>query len=134
VSKVATWVQGTDGQYYKNPEIEKDGFFICFDDEEDPEIVIEIPTSAVVAGTKLDRPSCYRRAADLLKSLNVPYRITDYGTTCQRIFGEYQFRYAYSVYFRLKGPLPVEIITKHEGRANKPKGECTFIHFTGALP
>lgn len=133
MSRVSTWVQGTDEHYYKNPVIEKEGFFICFDDEEDPEIVVQIPVNDTNP-TVFERSERYRLAADYLKSLNIPYRISKYGQTCTRLFGEFSLRPAFSVYFHLKGPLPVEIITEHEGRAQRPQGECTFYHFIGKFP
>lgn len=134
MSQVSTWVQGTDAQYYKNPVIEKEGFFICFDDEEDPEIVVAVKPIDAREGPIFARAQQYRLAADHLKSLNIPYKIAKYGLTCERLFGEFTFRPAFSVYFHLKGPLPVEIITEHEGRAARPKGECTFLHFIGDFP
>lgn len=134
MSLVSTWVQGTDAQYYKNPEIEKDDFFICFDDEEEPEIVIALPSDAMAANEFRDRASRYRRAADLLKSLNIPYRITKYGLTCTRIFGEFSLKPAFSVHFALKGPLPVKCITKFDRVTQKPpKGDCVIYHFLGEI-
>lgn len=40
MSLVSTYVKATDGNFYRDPVQQGDGWFICFDDEDDPELVI----------------------------------------------------------------------------------------------
>lgn len=42
MSLVSTYVYATDGKFYKNPVIKGEGWFICFDDDDPPELVVEL--------------------------------------------------------------------------------------------
>jgi hypothetical protein len=42
MSLVPTYVQSKEGSWYENPEVSGDGWFICWDDDEPIELVIEI--------------------------------------------------------------------------------------------
>jgi len=40
MSLVATYVQATDGKFYKGAVIFEEGWFVCFDDDDPPELVV----------------------------------------------------------------------------------------------
>lgn len=41
MSLVSTYVQAVDGKFYRNPTIREKDWFLCFDDEEPPELVVK---------------------------------------------------------------------------------------------
>lgn len=41
MSLVSTYVRAIDGHLYKNPSVDGAHWFVCFDDEEPPELVVE---------------------------------------------------------------------------------------------
>lgn len=108
-AKVTHWIKGTDDNYYKNPTLELEFFKVLFRENFPPEIIIDDLT---VPQNRSDR---YRIAADLLKSLNIKAGSLHYGVTAMRLFREFDFRHTYSMFFTLKGPLPVEYITSKQG-------------------
>jgi hypothetical protein len=99
MSLVPVYVRGSDGLYYKNPVIHGDGWFICFDDADPPEIVIR---------RKLIKRSGMKSkdyAEQLLQSLNVPFEIRRKGEYAMRVFGG-KLYHAQSYFFDLTGPFP----------------------------
>lgn len=40
MSLVSTYVRAADGKLYKNPSVRGDFWFVCFDDDEPPELVV----------------------------------------------------------------------------------------------
>lgn len=41
MSLVSTYVRATDGYFYQDPVLSGDGWFVCFDDDDPPELVID---------------------------------------------------------------------------------------------
>jgi hypothetical protein len=40
MSLVSTWVRAVDGKLYRDPVFRGDGWFLCFDDDDPPELVV----------------------------------------------------------------------------------------------
>jgi len=94
MSLVSTWVEATDGKMYKNPEFEGDDFFICFDDDDPPEIVI--------------RKTSNRTPWQIFDSLGIfADKVQDRGFS-GRCFGRrFKVVAAQSYFFQLLKPIPV---------------------------
>lgn len=116
MSLVPTWVKAVDGKYYKNPNVYGAGWYVCFDDDDPPEFVME----QLHGETKQD---LYKRALALLPNFG-----QHLSTQCQISGRLYppdfkKFKNSASFFFVLKGPISVP--EKHEGVCDSfPKGEC----------
>ncbi len=95
MSLVATYVRAVDGNFYADPAFRGDGWFVCFDDDDPPEIVI--------AGAK--RIPAHDKAVQILKQLGIS-NATTFKDKCGRLFGD-DVRDACSFTFKLKGRIPV---------------------------
>jgi hypothetical protein len=118
MSLVATYVQATDGKIYKEPVLSGEDFFICFDDDDPPELVIKV----------LDRTDkqLHQRAINILKDIGLVATISDAHTKSGRLFGKSnKFVDSYSVFLSIKAPIPADKITEHEGFYDG-KSECTL--------
>lgn len=107
VSLVSTYVEGTDGFWYKNPLIwnKKENWFLCFDDRDPIEIVIgengppiqKIVADLVAQGFKIRQPHKAHRA----------YR-------------SYVGGLAQSYFLRFDNSLlPVKLIAEHDGKVRR---------------
>lgn len=113
MSLVPSYVLATDGLYYKNPIIKGDGYFICFDDDDPPEIVME---KRIV-----DHPIA--KAKNILNEIGLLYYIhKGMGQKSHRLF-DGVFKPAHAVFFTLVGPIPPP-----EGMigVKEPQGECVI--------
>lgn len=102
MSLVPKFVKADGGFYYKNPVIERDDWFICFDP---PEFVVKTMSSV--------------RLSDVGINFKSQRRLQHCG---MHIFKDGNFTEARNQFFQLKGPIPVP--DKHEGRFPQPVGEC----------
>lgn len=108
MSLVPTWVRATDGKYYKDPVLRERDWFLCFDDNEPPELVVKWKEGD-------DLPSFWRRAETILKELGLQYRfLSKRPALHSRDFGNYRLRsgsislhYAGSVFLEITAPIPV---------------------------
>jgi hypothetical protein len=94
MSLVHTYVRAVDGQLYRDPVLRGDDWFICFDDDDPPEIV--------VAGS--DREECAVRAHRLVASIGRNVRL--HSSRSSRSFAG-KFRQACAFWFDLTAPIPV---------------------------
>lgn len=102
MSLVSSYVQAKDGLFYKNPQLSGKGWFICFDDDEPPELVIAI--------NNVLSPE------DIFKMCNIDVRVLKSKSKkyALRLFHG-KFKSAKSIFFELLSPLDEEKITEHEG-------------------
>jgi len=114
-----TYVRADDDEFYKDPTISGHDFFICFDEDDPPELVI--------MKNDRDSDSLAKRAEEIIKNLGLNAKTTNkVEMYIQRCFGKgYNFKDAYSVFIEIDSPIPFGIITEHEGKY-KGKGEATF--------
>lgn len=116
MSLVSTYVKFNDGKYYKNPVIYGDGWYICFDDDEPPELVAE---------TRLNFKKLIDTASTIGFDVNKRTRIHK----CTRLYpSEYsEFRPSSAIFLSWKGKVnPTGHWVKHDGVFDKPKGQCVI--------
>lgn len=107
MSLVQICVQASDNKIYVNPYISGPDFFVCFDDDDPPELVIK-------ALNKSDT-ELHQRAINILNNLNAT--ISSKPQKSSRLFEKNNFNFtdAYSVFITINAPIPVNIITSHNG-------------------
>ncbi len=114
MSLVATYVKGSDGQYYKLPifsgEVDGCRWFICYDDDDPIELVIASQDAVVVEEVK-------EGIKKLFSDNDCDISFSKIQGRSQRCFSANDWRDfhdAVSMWVEMKEP-PVELITKHEG-------------------
>lgn len=117
MSLVPTYVKADDGFFYKNPVLGTKDWFICFDDEDPPELVI--------------KKECPSSPKTLLQMIGITFSNLQKQGISYRLFSQrgYNFKEAISYTFDLLKPLPVNNITKHEGKVTKEElhgRDCVF--------
>lgn len=122
MSLTHTCVQASDNKIYINPYISGEDFFICFDDDDPPELVIKVNNKS---DTELNQ-----RAINIINDLNLIATITSKPQKSGRIFNQninqnFNFITAYSVFLSIKAPIPISIITSHNGIYDG-LSECTL--------
>lgn len=113
MSLSATWVKATDGYFYEEPVLRGEGWFVCFDDDDPPELVIE-------KGLGLNPPATLREA-------NIGFTHLQFSQECGRDFGgqsgDINIRDAQSFFFELTAPLDPAFITDFDSKQkDKPMG------------
>lgn len=102
MSLIPTYVYAEDGLFYKNPVIQGDNFFICFDDRDPPEIVIKYKPYST--------NSLILVARSLLIQAGIKAQLINPLTpkTSQRVFDHKRMRFteAFSFFFKLTAPIP----------------------------
>lgn len=112
MSLVPTWVEAVDGNFYKDPTLRGTGWFVCFDDDDPPELVIRVEYA--------------KKRFSILKDKGIKYANLAFQGSSGRLFGG-RFKTANSYFFKLRGPIPIP--DKHDGVASKPTGQCCFYSF-----
>lgn len=141
VSKVATYVQFQDERFYRNPVIygihELRRWYLCFDDEDPPEVVIE--------RLKGDDPAISRQFVnEAMTHVGIDFKIIRClqgasGSGYARCFPPDWKSTAKARNFEvaINGPLPVlSVGLKHSGFVSDvvTGGECTFYAWTMKFP
>lgn len=127
MSLVPTFVMAVDGKFYENPTLrgeDSDGarWFLCFDDDDPPELVIETKGRRVNAS----------HAVKILDNIGVKYKLLGGSPmVCGRCFTDDGFADGASFFFNLKSaiPIPKGFDSVIEGR---PQRECVFYEFKGS--
>lgn len=123
MSRVSTFVQGSDFKFYRNPVLYGDDWYLCFDDDDPPEVVVK--TTVKREARKL--------AGDRLAGAGVKFKILEARTESYRCFPPTYtgFHKAFSFFVELKEPLPVggPALLKHDGMTDFPSTECVFLTF-----
>ena len=117
MSLVGTYVRATDGNLYEDPVLRGDGWFVCFDDDDPPELVLDrakgLNPHAVLEGANIGYKKL-RLAAD--------YAWRDFAHEGDKFAGclaatgpQYDFRLAMAYFFELTRALDPKHITAHDG-------------------
>lgn len=104
MSLVSTYVRADDGEMYRNPVLEGEGWFICFDDDDPVEVVI-----AKELG--IEDPK------EFLESLGIKplkNRVSNAMRSGSRVFNG-GWRSARSWFFEIEERIPASLITRHDG-------------------
>jgi hypothetical protein len=125
MSRGYTFVKADDNNFYRGALIERDDFFLCFDEDDPPELVIRINDRS--------EEELYKRAEEIIKELGIEASIEKVklypGFESHRVFGKKnKMAPAYAVFLKITKPIPLSIITKHDG-VYDGKGEGTFECF-----
>ena len=122
-----TYVKADDDNFYKSVHIRGNDFFICFDEDDPPELVIK------KKGRNAE--DLERRAEQIIRELKIQATIKNgdkpSGHDSERCFNSehpLQFFPARAYFLDITKPIPQNIITKHEG-LYKGKGGGTFECF-----
>lgn len=115
MSLVSTYVQSQEGNWYKNPVIKSDGWFICWDDDEPIELVIDkdsgFSLSSILAGLA-------KRGWKLV--------LIGRGSTSERMFGR-KFIPAYSYFLKQVALGPTDkLLEGNKYEAERPQGQGVF--------
>jgi len=124
MSKYPIYVMADDNEFYKNPIIKGHDFFICFDEDDLPELVIMKESR--------DPEQLADRASEIIKNLEIKARFLGKPELwTQRCFGDnYNFKDAFSTSLKISVPFSAEIITEHEGLYDgKSVAGGTFEYF-----
>lgn len=126
MSKVSTFVLMDDGQWYKNPVLGVgQDWYICFDDEEPPELVID---------RKLWNSGLqFQQIKDLL-NLDAFIHSKRPWVGAHRCFthnsNNMELKPAVSYHIIINSPPPAKWIIEHDGKSDqRPSCECTFYPF-----
>lgn len=104
MSLVSTYVRADDGKMYRDPVLEGEGWFVCFDDDDPVEL-------AVADEANLPEPTVF------LKDLGITVRHGTLGKGVRngsRMFGG-KFKSAKAWFFDISKPIPAKLITRHDG-------------------
>jgi hypothetical protein len=126
MSLVPTFVKASDGMFYKEPILSGKDFFLCFDDDDDPELVIKVTESGL--HWKMWREI----AEEIIRKLGLDATLNtqEPASVSERCFGRgWKFSPAVAWFLTINKPIPVDKITKHEGRSKNHYGECVFYTF-----
>jgi len=103
MSLVSTYVRADDGKMYKNPVLEGDGWFICFDDDDPVELVVADESG-------IQEPMSFLKSI----GINRP-KMMGKGQRCgSRVF-KGQFKPAKCWFFEITENIPATAITRHDG-------------------
>jgi hypothetical protein len=114
MSLVPTYVQALDGRFYENPVLEGPGWFICFDDDDPPELVL-------TEGMARNGPPEH-----FLNVARVNGGNFRKASRSHRMFGK-SLRPAASYFFDLRGPIPVP--SRFDAVHDKPRGDGVYHRF-----
>lgn len=124
MSKVSTFVQAVDDKYYQNPIIFGEDAYVCFDDEDDPEIIIKHEKGR-------SKQESAQIANERMEAFGIKGRIlrSTYGRASGRLFPpDWQFHEA--VYFDFDIDQPIPIPTQYDCVVDYPSMECRFYSWT----
>lgn len=112
MSLVSTYVKAVDGKFYKNPVLSGPNWFVCFDDDDPPELVI---------ATRLNLPP-----ERILNDAGIKYSKLRKQGKSGRVFGG-KIKNACAYFFDLDSALPVP--NRHDGAFDKLTGDRVTYDF-----
>jgi len=119
MSLVPTWVKATDGLFYKNPILYGEDWYICFDDDDPPELVIsnKIPSSKAALTVKAEK---------ILTELGIKFKLHKHPRNSGRMFPPTWKKCTNSLafFFDLESLMPIPQLS--DDKAEKWKGECVI--------
>lgn len=120
MSLVPTYAQAVDGWFYKEPTWRGEGWFICLDDDDPPELVM-------YKSLKKLPQDILREAGFVFDETSVEF-VGESGRLYKDISEGVDFIDSMSYFFHLKGRTPVP--TEHEGKVKKGSWhECVYYAF-----
>lgn len=130
MSLTATFVQAEDCKYYRNLILYSDDWFLCFDDDDPPELVVK-------AYKHTTANSAEKRAKKILKDCRIEGHLAGSSGKSSRCFdrsGKLAFHEAYSFWVSIKAPLPLpnegDSFALHaDATMDSPGGECTIYEW-----
>lgn len=126
MSLVPTWVRMNDGKFYQNPVIAGAGWYICFDDDDPPELVVSVPCHRHIKEFFNGDINAFFEALEIPAELDPPKQR---GIRCGRCFGKsMKIQNAVSFWLRLTARPPVERMITYNGRPSetKPTADCVI--------
>lgn len=122
MSLMPSYIRADNDNFYKNVIIKGNDFFICFDDEKPPELVIEKRDK--------DISNLIKRAEEILKEYGIQAIIQkdEIKENCERMFGK-KFKLAFSIFLDIKKPIPFKSISHHDGIYSGKTEEAAFECF-----
>lgn len=119
MSLVSTYVRATDGLFYRNPTLNGNGWFICFDDDDPVEIVVQYTEK--YKNKKLLK----ERALGILKEVGLKHTpLTESGGS-MRMFGS-KFKDAYAFFFEIENRIDPKYIKEHDGTVKGHVGQGVY--------
>lgn len=100
MSLCSTWVLARDGNFYQDPVLRGDDWFLCFDDDDPPELVIKCEKEQPL--------KTLQRAKEILKAhlFGVRYEfLSKRPRWSHRMFPE--FHHAGAIFIKILDPIPV---------------------------
>lgn len=140
MSLVSTWVQFDDGVFYKNPTMRGQGWFICFDDDEPPELVMTegfYRDLAVRTAVKGSREFLIAWLKGLGLDATMYYGIKDKGRRSYRCFGRdlrtSALKEAVAFFLKINARPPIGLLKDYDTdkapRKERPNFDCVFYEW-----
>lgn len=130
MSVISVWVKSTDGLLYRDPVlrgISPYDWFLCFDEDEPPELVLSIH------GRKVGNSEAFDDASNLLDRLGIKATITAGPFRCTRCFsGDAQagpYLAAAAFYMSIMEPIPRSLLAQKRGSVQPAGGDCVVYAF-----
>lgn len=136
MSLVSTYVEASDGLFYREPILSAPGWYICWDDDDPIELVIDME-GAKDKGEAKKRLLVIIEAIQLYDLLIMPTEPKGFRWSDRLYPPDWKkFRKSMSVFVEIvSGQVPVELITKHNGTVEKdpetggPKGKMDCVYY-----
>lgn len=120
MSLVSTYCLADDGKWYKEPVLGGEDWFICFDDDDPPELVFKEHSDI--------------NPYTLLRELGIKASLKGRGNRSMRMFSEeIKFDDAISFWLKIKKPIPAAAITEHDGIIDELPFQGTLYDFGAGL-
>jgi hypothetical protein len=124
MSLVPTYVQMDDGRWYDGPVIgDRDRWFVCWDDDEPPELVVR-------AANRAEAEAQIEAVRRQIEKAGGRIDVRALGHSGSRNFGHgdrFEFRPAYQAWIRWRSTPPAALLLEHDGDyAERPEGDCVF--------
>lgn len=124
MSLVSTYVLFSDGRYYKNPTIRGDGWFLCFDDDDQPELVVQMQGQSP--------KQVELRACDILEAAGIDATMMSSPSRGGRVFGK-KIREAMAWFLTIHKPPPRCLLHAGLTGVEKPRAPCAVELCGGGL-
>lgn len=121
MSLVSTYVLADDDQWYQEPVLGGDDWFICFDDDDPPELVVK-------EGKGINPYT-------LFEDIGLKAKVISKPSYSGRLF-DGNFHDAWAVFLKIKKPIPAQHIKEHDGLTTEMPFQGTLYDFgkgTGGL-
>lgn len=132
MSLVSTYVLADNGLFYKNPTLRGEDWFICFDDDDPPELVI--------ATNDRTREALEQRATEILATAGIDASWRDMEDGHNRSFGKprnvrsIDVREAVRCWLTIRQPISADLFAGRNGvPRHKTKAPCSFELCGGEL-